>query len=80
MTYDFASNTQTYDIYDMDLDGLSTMSKTLSALADMSSSTPKTTLYAYLLGPYEFAGSHPETITSSSGGGPPITISGTYTV
>ena len=52
MTYDFASNTQTYDIYDMGLDGLSTMSKKLSVLADMTSIAPKTTLYAYLLGPY----------------------------
>jgi len=79
MTYNFASNFQTYDIYDMDLDGFSTMSKTLSVLADMTGSTPKTLLYAYLLGPYKFAGSRPYTITSGSGG-PPITISGTYTV
>ena len=59
MTYSFASNFQTYDIYDMDLDGFSTKSKKLSALADMTSSTPKNILYAYLLGPYKFGGSSP---------------------
>lgn len=56
-TYKIASDLTSYDVYDMDLDGLSTAKKSLSVTADMRSSGIRNNLFGYLLGPYEFGGS-----------------------